>query len=134
MAQDDTDPGFQVRDRRRRPDDEPAAAPVEERRAPISGRPASPEPPAAGPRPTAERSLVGLFMMLGSLALAGLEGVQDPATGQVERDPQQAAEVIDMLMLLRDKTDGHRTSDETRALEELIYDLQIRYVKATRPS
>jgi Domain of unknown function (DUF1844) len=132
MAQDDTDPGFQVRDRRRRPDDEPAAAPAEERRPPISGRPASPPPPAA--RPTEERSLIGLFMMLGSLALAGLEGVQDPAMGQVERDPRQAAEVIDMLMLLRDKTDGHRTSDETRVLEELIYDLQIRYVKATRPS
>jgi Domain of unknown function (DUF1844) len=134
MAQDDTDAGFQVRDRRRRPEEEPAASPVEERQPPITGRPASPQPPAAGPRPPGERSLVGLFMMLGSLALAGLEGVQDPATGQVERDPQQAAEVIDMLMLLRDKTDGHRTSDETRVLEELIYDLQIRYVKATRPS
>jgi hypothetical protein len=73
-------------------------------------------------------------MMLGSLALAGLEGVEDPATGQTQRDPMQAAEVIDILMLLREKTEGHRSPDEARILEELIYDLQIRYVRATRPS
>lgn len=78
--------------------------------------------------------MLGLFMMLGSLALAGLEGVQDPSTGQSDSDPSQAAEVIDILMLLREKTEGHRTADESRVLEELIYDLQIRYVRATRPS
>jgi len=139
MAQEDSDPGFQVRDRRHRPEEE-RASPVEERREPIVGRPTPPAPgpgpaPAPGAPPTPQdRSLIGLFMMLGSLALAGLEGVPDPSSGQIHSDPAQAAEVIDILMLLREKTEGHRTAEEVRVLEELIYDLQIRYVRATRPS
>ncbi len=133
MAQGDSDPGFQVRDRRHRPDEE-QASPVEERREPPAEGAAPAAPAARGPVGPAERSLVGLFMMLGSLAMAGLEGSPDPSTGQTHRDPSQAAEVIDMLMLLREKTEGHRTAEEGRALEELIYDLQIRYVRASRPS
>src|SRR5262245_54524869 len=101
MTPEDTDPGFQIRDRRRQPPEEPAI-PIGERREPSPGRPPS-SPPSApasgGPARPGERNLVGLFMMLGSLALAGLEGVEDPATGQLQRDPMQAAEVIDMLML-----------------------------------
>jgi len=133
MAQDDSDPGFRVRDRRRRPEEE-RSSPIEERREPIVGRPAPAAPPTGGLSGPQERSLIGLFMMLGSLALAGLEGVQDPSTGQTHHDPSQAAEVIDILMLLREKTEGHRTAEESRVLEELIYDLQVRYVRASRPS
>jgi hypothetical protein len=126
MAEDESERGFQVRDRRGRPEAEPSA-PDEGRRGTRQDRvEVRPEPP----RPQ-ERSLVGLFMMLASLALAALEGVQDPATGQRRRDPGQAADLIDMLMLLRDKTGGHRTPEESQALETLIHDLQLRYVKAT---
>lgn len=130
MAQEDPDPGFQVRDRRHRPEEE-RASPLEERREHAAGRPA---PAAASPGGHQERSLIGLFMMLGSLALAGLEGIPDPSTGRTQGDPSQAAEVIDILMLLREKTEGHRTAEEARVLEELIYDLQMRYVRASRPS
>ena len=54
--------------------------------------------------------------------------------GQLVRDPQQAAELIDTLMLLREKTEGHRTAEESQALDELIYDLHLRYVNATTSS
>jgi hypothetical protein len=77
---------------------------------------------------------MGLFMMLASFAVAALEGVPDPTTGQTERDPQQAAELVDTLILLREKTEGHRTAEETQMLEGLIYDLQLRYVRATTRS
>ena len=94
-------------------------------------KPPSPEPQAG---PPAERSLVGLFMMLAGFALAALEGVRDPASGQGHRDPQQAAELIDTLMLLRERTEGRRTPEETRMLDELLYDLQLRYVRAKATS
>jgi hypothetical protein len=122
MADQDPDSGFQVRDRRRRQDDEPSS-PVEER----------PGPSAPPPAP-AEPSLVGLFMMLASFALAALEGVRDPASGQTHKDPHQAAELIDTLILLRERTEGRRTPEESQALDELLYDLQLRYVRATKPS
>jgi hypothetical protein len=141
MSKDkESDPGFQVRDRRRR-DEEESSSPVEERRDPRperpEARPGPPRPEEARPEPPGpgERNLVGLFMMVASLAVAALEGLEDPATGQSHRDPEQAADLIDMLMLLRDKTDGHRTPVESQALEDLIYDLQLRYVKVVgRPA
>lgn len=71
--------------------------------------------------------------MLASFAAAAMGEVPD-ASGQVQRDPEQAAELIDILMLLREKTAGHRTPEETRMLEEIIYDLQLRWVNAQKRS
>ena len=60
-------------------------------------------------------------------------GHADPTTGQrSQRDLPMAAEVIDLLALLREKTDGRRSAEETQVLDELLYDLQLRYVSATK--
>jgi hypothetical protein len=71
--------------------------------------------------------------MLASSAVVALGETADPATGQARRDPGAASEVIDLLVLLREKTEGHRTPRESQLLEELIYDLQLRYVAAMKP-
>jgi hypothetical protein len=71
------------------------------------------------------------MMLAGSAAIA-MGDAPDPVTGQRHRDLTQAAEAIDMLVLLREKTEGHRSATETQVLEGLVYDLQLRYVEATR--
>ena len=130
MSPSEPEGGFKITDRRRRDEPEPP-------------RPAAPAPPPtapvadAGPEPSPgpveeERSLVGLFMMLASSAVVALGEIPDPLTGQHHPDLGQAAEVIDLLALLREKTEGRRSPDETQALEELIYDLQVRYVNVTK--
>ena len=119
MAAEEPEVTFKVTDRRRRGDDEPAPAP-----APRSAPPPAPADPG--------RNLVGLFMMLGGSALMAL-GEADPTTGQRgQPDLPMAAEVIDVLALLREKTEGHRLAEETQVLEDLLYDLQVRYVNATK--
>jgi hypothetical protein len=119
MAAEEPEVTFKVTDRRRRGDDEPAPAP-----APRSAPPPAPADP--------ERNLVGLFMMLGGSALMAL-GEADPTTGQRgQPDLPMAADVIDVLALLREKTEGHRSAEETQVLEDLLYDLQVRYVNATK--
>ena len=71
-------------------------------------------------------------MMLGSSGMMSL-GEADPTTGQRgQRDLPMAAEVIDVLALLREKTEGRRSAEETQVLDELLYDLQLRYVNATK--
>ena len=129
MSEDEPDQGFRVRDRRGRAD-EPASSP----RPTAPPEPVSPPPPVSPPESTAEgaRSLVGLFIMLGSVAAAALEGMPDSGGGQATRDLRQAAELIDVLVLLREKTEGRRTSEETKVLDEVVYGLQVRYVEATR--
>ncbi|MBI3635597.1 MAG: DUF1844 domain-containing protein [Candidatus Rokubacteria bacterium] len=118
MADEAENAGFTVRDRRQR-DDADVAPTVR----------TSPTPPPG----RAERNLVGLFMMLASLAAAAL-GEMPEGGGEVERDPEQATGLIDVLMLLREKTEGRRTAEETQVLDELLYDLQLRWVNAQKPS
>ena len=126
MAAEDSGDVFKVTDRRRRQE------------ADDSPQPAAPEaeapPTAAAPGSPAERSLAGLFMMLASSAVVALGHAPDPLTGQRQIDLVQAAEAIDLLVLLREKTEGHRSDSESRMLEELIYDLQLRYVQVTKQS
>jgi hypothetical protein len=138
MADDET---FRVRDRRRRDDadDDTAASPP-----PEPARPPEPMAPpsrseAPGPRlvgpstaPQEDPDLRGLFIMLASSALVNLGEAADPATGERVLDLEQAKEAIDLLALLRIKTNGNRTDQESHLLEEMLYDLQLRFVNAAR--
>jgi len=148
MAEPESDQGFQVRDRRRAgAESAPESAPHILQGAPTA-RPVEPPPPVPAPGhgrsdapgrpveppgrpPDDERSLVGLFAMLASLAAAALEGIPDPGSGQVRQDPAQAAEIIDVLLLLRERTEGRRTLEESQELDAIIYELQLGYVRAT---
>jgi len=126
MAQGEPGDVFKVTDRRRRLDDEDAPRP-----APAAE---SPQPSPVDLSPAGERSLAGLFMMLASSAVVALGEAPDPLTGQRQVDLAQAADAIDLLILLREKTEGNRSPDENRILEEVLYDLQLRYVHATKKS
>jgi hypothetical protein len=135
MADPDAEPTFRVTDRRRRDDEPPVAAPgrpeprpAEAPRPSIIESPREATPPAGAP----ERSLVGLLMMLGSEALIALGEAADPVSGQRHRELPHAAGVIDLLLLLREKTEGNRSPEETQVIDELLYDLQMRYVNATK--
>jgi uncharacterized protein DUF1844 len=141
MAAGNPDETFRVTDRRRRVDEDVAdqvAAAVPPAPAPAATAPGAqhPEPreadaPASEPQPSgAEPSLVGLFMMLGTSAAVALGDSPDPVTGRVEPDLTEASDLIDVLVLLRAKTEGHRSPEETQVLDDLIYELQLRYVEA----
>lgn len=140
MSQADPEEGFKIRDRRRQTDTEEPSRPAPE---PPRATPPGPEPPGAaaggtprgkGSPPPSERTLAGLLMMLGSSAVIAMGDAPDPVSGERHRDLAQAAEVIDLLLLLREKTEGNRTEEESRMFEDLIYDLQLRYVTATKRS
>lgn len=132
MAEDET---FKVTDRRRR--DETDESPT----APGPPDPAAPAPRAAaagsasqGPAqaPQGGPDLQGLFIMLASSALVNLGEAADPETGERVLDLVQAKEAIDLLSLLRVKTEGNRTDQESHLLEEMLYDLQLRFVRAAK--
>ena len=137
MAEEET---FKVRDRRRRDDDDvpPSPPPREVVRPPEPAAAASrPEPGGSrivGAQPSAQEGpdLRGLFIMLASSALVNLGEAADPATGERVFDLEQAKDAIDLLGLLRVKTEGNRTDQETHLLEEMLYDLQMRFVNAAR--
>lgn len=125
--------GFKVVDRRRR-DAEPDPAPRPPKvdippRAPEPIPPAEPAGAAAWDTPEAP-DLTSLFLMLASSALVHLGEAADPATREMRKDLGQAQYAIDLLLLLREKTEGNRTQEETRLLSEILHDLQMRFLRA----
>jgi hypothetical protein len=70
--------------------------------------------------------------MFANSALVGLGAVPEPGTDERRLDLDQARAAIDVLLMLRDKTQGNRTEQESRLLEELVYDLQMRFVRSAR--
>ncbi|HEV8227240.1 MAG TPA: DUF1844 domain-containing protein, partial [Methylomirabilota bacterium] len=141
MAEEES---FKVTDRRgREPDGEsPGSRPGST--APPSTAPgrAVADPGNAGQEPRRETQeppapaqgsvdLQGLFVMFASSALINLGEAADPATGERLVDLDQAKDAIDLLLLLREKTAGNRTEHESRLLEQILYDVQMRYVRAT---
>ena len=133
---------FKVTDRRRRVDEEDtsSASAEPERRAPepapraaeptATPAPGTGRPPAGTDQP--QRDLTGLFLMFASSALVAMGEAPHPEDGSVEKDLDAAAEAIDMLMLLREKTEGRLTAEEEQLLGHILYDLQLRFVQARK--
>jgi hypothetical protein len=132
MAEDET---FKVTDRRRRDEtDESPTAPAPPDPAAQAPRAAATGSASQGPAPAPQGGpdLQGLFIMLASSALVNLGEAADPETGERVLDLEQAKEAIDLLSLLRVKTEGNRTDQEGHLLEEMLYDLQLRFVRAAK--
>ena len=69
---------------------------------------------------------------LGAQAMISLGLAEHPVTKKVETDLPHAKHTIDLLEMLREKTDGNRTEEETKILMSLLYDLRMRYVESSR--
>lgn len=68
------------------------------------------------------------IISLASAALVGLGEVPDPATGRVTRDLLLARHNIDVLEMLRQKTEGGLDGQERGLLENILCELRLKYV------
>ena len=65
-------------------------------------------------------------------ASIALGQVPNPATNKTEEDPTQAKFLIDTLGMLKEKTKGNLTADETNLLESLLYELRMLYISKNK--
>lgn len=72
------------------------------------------------------------IMSLTSSAFYHLGDMADPTTGKKETNLPAVQQTIDMLVMLREKTKGNLKEDESKLLEQLIYELQVKYVAKTK--
>ena len=72
------------------------------------------------------------IMSLTSSAFYHLGDMADPTTGKKEVNLPAVQQTIDMLIMLREKTKGNLKEDESKLLEQLIYELQVKYVDKTK--
>ncbi len=71
---------------------------------------------------------VNLVMMFHTAAMQHMGKLKNPITDKIERDLLQAQVSIDMLDMLKAKTKGNLTEEETRFLDRVISELKLNYV------
>ncbi|MGZ3772744.1 MAG: DUF1844 domain-containing protein [Pseudobdellovibrionaceae bacterium] len=75
-----------------------------------------------------EASFSMLIMSIASSAVMAMGLAPHPQSGEVSKDKNMARFNIDLLLVLQEKTKGNLTSDEQKFLENLINDLQMKFV------
>lgn len=71
-------------------------------------------------------------LSLASSALMQLGEVPNPETGQMEEDITMARHTIDVLDMLRTKTQACLDAEEQRLLDGILYEVRMKYVIKTR--
>lgn len=74
-------------------------------------------------------SLLYLFHTSG---MQGLGKLMNPVTQKIEKNLEQAKESIDMLDMLKQKTQGNISPELTRLLEQFLTDLRLNYVDESK--
>lgn len=76
-------------------------------------------------------SFATFVLSLATTAAVHFGDLADPNTGQpAEPDLAAAHQMIDLIALLQDKTKGNLTADEAKLIDDLLYELRMRYVHA----
>jgi len=88
------------------------------------------EPDQDRPLPPVDFSTLVLSIAQG--ALMNLGELEDPETGEKSENFALARHNIDLLSLLQDKTRGNLDHDEQKLIENLLYDLRMKYVSQCR--
>ena len=78
-------------------------------------------------------SFAAFVLSLAHTAAVHFGDIPDPATGTPYPPNLQAAQqMIDILALLEQKTRGNLTAEERQLLEQILYELRLRYIEAAR--
>jgi len=75
----------------------------------------------------------GMFVMsLASSVLVHLGEIEHPDSRAREANLPLAKQTVDILGMLREKTRGNLTQEEAQLLDNLLYDLRMKYVDAKK--
>ena len=97
-----------------------------------AGASARPETNRGGAAPAPELTFAAFVWSLSEQALAALGEIPDPATGQVGHDLIMAQQMIDIIIMLRDKTRGNLDQHERTLVQEILSTLEMKYVELAR--
>jgi hypothetical protein len=139
MEEEKNEKGFVIKDRRHfdesgtaRPetDKKEENKPAEQKEKPQKPSPEEP-PKGQEEEPVPEINFVSFIYSLATTAFFHFGDIPDPATNQTARNLPAAKQTIDLLNLLKTKTQGNLDEGEKKMLEDILYELKMRYVKET---
>jgi Domain of unknown function (DUF1844) len=78
-----------------------------------------------------ELSFTAFVLSLASTAAIHFGDLPDPASGKpLEQNLDGASQIIEILSLLDQKTRGNLTAEERQVLEQVLYELRMRFLEA----
>jgi hypothetical protein len=76
-------------------------------------------------------NFAGFVLSLATTAAVHFGDIPDPNTGQrVQPNLEAAGQMIEILGMLQEKTKGNLLEPETQLVDDLLYELRMRYVQA----
>jgi hypothetical protein len=79
-------------------------------------------------------SFAAFVLSLAHTAAVHFGDIPDPVSGQrSESNLPAAQQMIDILSLIESKTRGNLTAEERQLLEQILYELRLRYIDAQKP-
>jgi Domain of unknown function (DUF1844) len=139
MEEEKKNKGFVIKDRRLF--DESGAARVEEEMKPEDKKPL--ENPEEGPgtsptemdtpetedSPLPEINFASFIFSLSTTAMYHFGDFPDPVTKAPQRNLPAAKQTIDILSILKTKTEGNLDEQEKQMLDGMLYELRMRFIK-----
>jgi hypothetical protein len=136
--QDDTS-SFKVTDRRQftnegevrqesEAESEPSEAPPPRAEAPPP-QAREETPPETAEQETQEGMNFASFLLsLATTGMVHLGEIPEPSTGQKMENLEAAGQMIDILGILKEKTEGNLLAEEAQLMENLLYELRVKFV------
>jgi hypothetical protein len=123
---------FVIRDRRFAAQKEGAEEPKPKKEEEGTGKPPPREDVLQEGAQLPEINFTNFLLSISTSALIQLGEVPDPVSKQSVKQLSSAKQTIDLIGMLQEKTKGNLSSDEEKLIEYILYDLRMRYVKATK--
>lgn len=124
--------GFKVQDHRRFSESGEARDDRPDREEATPAQPTGFQTREPAPAPDLEINFSTFVISLSTQALAHLGEIPDPVHNTVAKDLAAAREMIDILGMLREKTKGNLDRSEQALLDNILYDLRMRFVQSTQ--
>jgi hypothetical protein len=139
MEEEKKDKGFVIKDRRHF--DESGTARIDEEMKPEDKKKAEnhDEKPISSPSeadtsereesPLPEINFASFIFSLSTTAMYHFGDFPDPVTKESQRNLPAAKQTIDILSILRTKTEGNLDEQEKQMLDGILYELRMRFIK-----
>lgn len=76
-----------------------------------------------------EANFLSIVMRMATGAYIAIGAIEDPVTGKKKEDVKMAQYLIDSLRILQEKTNGNLEVEEEGYLDQIIADLELKFVK-----
>ena len=71
------------------------------------------------------------ILSLSSSVLISLGVIENPVTKEIESEPETAKQTIDLIELLKEKTKGNLTEEESKLIDDVLHELKIQYCRVS---